>query len=159
VVIFGVDPGSTRVGLAVLDDEEKKWLHVQCLELTTIQENKRFQILAHYMQQIFAAFKPQEVAVEKLIWGRNKNNLLQISECRGIIKLLSYANEASVYEYFPTEIKSLTSGYGRETKNGLMEILQAETGFLFEPLYDDASDAMAAAWVHSLLRAKNVDQN
>jgi len=78
--------------------------------------------------------------------------LLQISECRGVVELVAYKRAIKVFEYFPTEIKSLTTGYGHEEKAGIVRTLQAETGFDLLPLFDDTSDAMAIAWIHVLMR-------
>jgi crossover junction endodeoxyribonuclease RuvC len=126
------------------------------MELTGQAESDRFRTVASYITRLFKAFNPGEVAIEKLIWGKNRNNLLQISEFRGLIKLCAYEHGANIFEYFPTEIKSSLSGYGRESKNELMHMLQLEGNFSFVPLYDDASDAMAVAWIHSVMRNGNV---
>jgi len=48
--------------------------------------------------------------------GQEQNNLLQISECRGVVKLVAYKRAIKVFEYFPTEVKSFTTGYGHEEK-------------------------------------------
>ncbi|HHY43766.1 MAG TPA: crossover junction endodeoxyribonuclease RuvC [Coprothermobacter sp.] len=156
MVVFGVDPGSTRVGLALLDDESRSWLHVQCLELTGLHEDVRYTTIERYVGALCDVFQPKEMAIEKLIWGKNRNNLLQISECRGVVKLVAYKRAIKVFEYFPTEVKSLTTGYGHEGKEGIVRTLGAETGLSILPLFDDTSDAMAVAWVHSLMRHSRV---
>lgn len=153
MVVFGVDPGSTRVGFALLDGESRNWLHVQCLELTGLPEHLRYTTIERYVSALCDVFNPEEMAIEKLIWGKNRNNLLQISECRGVVKLVAYKRAIKVFEYFPTEIKSLTTGYGHEEKAGIVRTLQAETGFDLLPLFDDTSDAMAIAWIHVLMRS------
>jgi len=72
---------------------------------------------------------------------------------------LAIESNVKVFEYFPTEIKSLTTGYGHEEKAGIVRTLQAETGFDLLPLFDDTSDAMAIAWIHVLMRNNRAIEN
>ncbi|NPV88791.1 crossover junction endodeoxyribonuclease RuvC [Coprothermobacteraceae bacterium] len=151
MVIVGVDPGSTRTGVAVFDSSKRKWLHVQSIELSGLEEAVRLVALEDYLRVLFEVFQPEDLAVERLVWGRNHNNLLQIAECRGVVKAVAYRKGMKIYEYYPTQVKAALSGYGQESKSGLLRFIQAETKFDLYPLFDDTSDAMALALVHSMV--------
>ena len=151
MIIVGVDPGSTRTGVAVFDSSDRTWLHVQSIELSGLSESVRLIKLEGYLGILFDVFRPDQLAVERLVWGRNHNNLLQIAECRGVVKALAYRKGMRIFEYYPTQVKASLSGYGQESKSGLLRFIQAETDFKMDPVFDDTSDAMALALVHSMM--------
>jgi len=72
VVVFGVDPGSTRVGFALLDGESRNWLHVQCLELTGLPEHLRYTTIERYVSALCDVFNPKRWLSRSLFGARTE---------------------------------------------------------------------------------------
>lgn len=89
--------------------------------------------------------KPDLLAVEQLLWGRNVRTASGVGQARGVILLAAAQVGLEIREYTPTEIKLAVSGYGGAGKAQVQAMVRATLGLRSIPRPDDAADALAVA--------------
>lgn len=155
--ILGIDPGSLKLGFALIDVKGKK---CEVLESGAyIQESKtsffkRLAGIKNFIDEFICDNGCDfEVSVESLIHVKNVSSLSKLSQARGVILGTLAAAKCDIFEYSPNLIKSSVSGYGHSSKESVEKALK----FLFpkhEFKSDDESDALAVAICHSLYRGE-----
>jgi len=89
--------------------------------------------------------KPQKVAVETLLWSKNKKTALQVAEARGVILLEAARSGVRIYEYNPNEIKLAVTGYGKSDKKQVIDMVEKLVKLKKKKRHDDEYDAIATA--------------
>jgi crossover junction endodeoxyribonuclease RuvC len=154
--ILGIDPGSQRTGVGVIDadDQGKSW-HVfhTTLELT---DNASF---ALRLKQIFDelgaiidAWRPREAAVERVFMARNADSALKLGQARGAAICAVVSKGLDIAEYAPKDIKNAVVGTGGAEKTQIQHMVSLLLG-LGERPQADAADALAVAIAHAHTRA------
>ena len=154
--ILGIDPGSQRTGLGVIDlDDGGRTRHVY---------NGAIQLLANEtfplrLKQIFdevgaviAEYRPHEVAIEKVFMARNPDSALKLGQARGAAICAVVARELAVTEYAAKEIKQAVVGKGGADKKQVQYMVGLLLG-LTDRLQPDAADALAIAITHGHTRS------
>ena len=154
--ILGIDPGSQRTGLGVIDlDEAGRTRHVY---------NGAIQLLANEtfplrLKQIFdevgaviAEYRPHEVAIEKVFMARNPDSALKLGQARGAAICAVVARDLAVTEYAAKEIKQAVVGKGGADKKQVQYMVGLLLG-LSGRLQPDAADALAIAITHGHTRS------
>jgi crossover junction endodeoxyribonuclease RuvC len=88
--ILGIDPGYGRVGIAVINKEKGKdaLVYSECFETDAkLPHYKRLLLIGEKIREMIEKYKPKEMAIETLIWSKNKKTALQVAEARGVILL------------------------------------------------------------------------
>jgi crossover junction endodeoxyribonuclease RuvC len=104
----------------------------------------------------FAEHRPDSVAVERLMWGRNTRSAMDVARASGVILLAAAEAGLEVEEYAPLEVKMSVTGQGNAPKEQVRRALAALVGAAGVPTQPDAADAVAVAVCHlgqSRLRA------
>lgn len=150
--ILGIDPGYGRVGLAIIEKTARgeKLLYSECFETDNkLPHPKRLLLIKEKVGEMIEKYKPQRIAVETLLWSKNKKTALQVAEARGVI--LSEAAEHNIFisEFNPNQIKLAITGYGKSDKKQIIAMI--DRLIKIEPLknkqkrLDDEYDAIACA--------------
>jgi crossover junction endodeoxyribonuclease RuvC len=100
------------------------------------------------MQALLTEFDPDEVAVEKLFFGRNVTTAITVGQARGAILLAAALHALPVAEYTPAEVKQAITGYGNAEKRQVQEMVQRALQLPQIPRPDDAADGVAIALCH-----------
>lgn len=158
--ILGIDPGSLKVGYAVIEvvGRSLKYIFSGTIQFKS-DENffKRLIQLNGEMKTIVDTFKPDEIALESLIYVKNVSSMAKLSQARGaMISSLTDFGAENIFEYSPNLVKSTVSGHGHSSKMGIQKTIKLFFGNDFEFKTSDESDAVAIAICHSLLRGQNV---
>lgn len=169
--ILGIDPGTGRVGWAILE----KGLRVRDLGLRESNpktqdprpKNNTLQLLGYgcletpantplpdrlefiykEVNRLIAKFKPIELAIEELFFVKNVKTGMSVSHARGVVILAAKQNKLKIFEYKPNEIKLSIAGYGHATKDQMRRMLKLHLkGCNIKQ--DDAADAVAVALCH-----------
>ncbi|MCB9149783.1 MAG: crossover junction endodeoxyribonuclease RuvC [Caldilineaceae bacterium] len=93
-------------------------------------------------------FQPDQMAVEKLFFGRNVTTAITVGQARGVILLAAASKGIDVVEYTPAEIKQSIAGYGNADKRQMQEMVQRLLDLPEIPRPDDAADGVAIAVCH-----------
>jgi crossover junction endodeoxyribonuclease RuvC len=154
--ILGIDPGSQRTGVGVIDvDKTGKVSHVhhQAINLLIADDfSLRLKVLLDELENIILKYQPQEVAIEKIFMARNPDSALKLGQARGAAMCAAVLKELPIHEYAAKEIKLAVVGKGGADKvqvQHMMGILLNITG----KIQADAADALAVAVTHAHVRA------
>ena len=148
---LGVDPGTARLGYAVIEEQRGKLrLLVGGVVETakTLAMPQRLLQLFQDLSGIVREFEPTEMAVEELFFAKNTSTVISVGQARGIALLVAAESGLTVHEYKPMHVKQAVHGYGLATKDQVGEMVRVllELPSVLRP--DDASDAAAIAICH-----------
>jgi crossover junction endodeoxyribonuclease RuvC len=148
---LGVDPGTARLGYAVVEEQRGKLALVTCGVVETPAGQPMPERLLHLFKElssIIAEFAPTEVAVEELFFAKNTTTVIAVGQARGVALLIAAEAGLSVFEYKPMLVKQAVHGYGLATKQQVGEMVRVLLGLQSVPKPDDAADAAAIAICH-----------
>jgi len=154
--ILGVDPGSQRTGVGIIDvDQAGRSRHVFHTALNLLgQENfaGRLKQLFDELGAILAEYAPQEAAIERVFMARNPDSALKLGQARGAAICALAQHGLGISEYAAREVKQAVVGTGAGDKAQVQHMV----GLLLEipgRLQADAADALAIALAHAHTRA------
>ena len=151
--VIGVDPGFGRIGVAVLEYTDAS--HVDILFSDCIETNprhaheERIRELSSKFSKIIQDYAPEELAIEKLYFGKNSPTALKVAEARGVILACA---PLQVFEYHPSHIKIALTGYGRAEKSHIKKMIDLILSPTPKTRKDDEYDALAVAYTHTCQR-------
>lgn len=148
---LGVDPGTARLGYAIVEEQHGKLALVTCgcIETPkTLPMPQRLLRLFTELSAIVRAHQPREMAVEELFFAKNTTTVIGVGQARGIALLVAAEAGLSVSEYKPMHVKQAVHGYGLATKEQVGEMVRVLLGLPSVPRPDDAADAAAIAICH-----------
>jgi crossover junction endodeoxyribonuclease RuvC len=146
--ILGIDPGYGRLGIAVIEsnDRKLKLIHSECFETSNkLSHSMRLGFILRKFRKVVIKFKPDKLGIETLIFSKNVKTALKVAEVRGAIIAEAATKGIEISEYHPNSIKIAVTGYGKSEKKQIIfmieKILQLKNKFK----YDDEYDAIAVA--------------
>lgn len=149
--ILGIDPGYAIVGFGVLDYDGVNFCPLSYGAITTEADTpfpQRLKMIHLDMEQLFAKFQPDCVAMEKLYFTNNQKTGINVAQARGVTLLTPAMRGTPIFEYTPLQVKSAVTGYGKAEKMQVMEMTRQILGLSRIPKPDDAADALAVAVCH-----------
>lgn len=150
--IFGIDPGTARVGWAVVDIKTSlpKAIAYGCL--TTPKnfspENRLF-LIYQSLLSLLAKYKPDYLSVEELFFATNAKTAISVGQARGVIILAAAQNKTPVVSYTPLAVKGAICGSGIADKKQVQKMVTKLLRLTEIPKPDDAADAIAIALAHA----------
>jgi len=154
IKILGIDPGSHHLGVGfVLKTGNKlQLLHAETLHAPAKAEFfDRLRILHTALKKLVVAWQPHELAMEDVFSSKNPRSAFQLGVARGVALSTCLESDLPVYEYAPTQVKSVVTGHGRADKSQVQKMVGLILGAKVdvELLGLDASDALAVAICHA----------
>ena len=105
-------------------------------------------------EKLIAKVRPDEIAIESLIYVKNVNSLAKLAQARGaMIASFMKTHPSRVFEYGPNLIKNTVSGFGHADKTSIQQALKLLFGDSLQFVRHDESDALAIALCHALNRS------
>lgn len=154
--IIGIDPGSQRTGVGVIDvDEEGRLRHVFHTALVVMGEASfplRLKRIFVELGEIIGTHQPTECGIERVFMARNPDSALKLGQARGAAICAVVSHGIEVHEYAATEVKQSVVGSGRGDKSQVQHMIGVLLG-VKGPLQADAADALAIAVTHAHTRA------
>jgi crossover junction endodeoxyribonuclease RuvC len=154
--ILGIDPGSQRTGIGIIDADAVGAVHHVFHSALKLLDNETFPLR---LKQIFddvcaiiAEHRPSEVAIERVFMARNPDSALKLGQARGAAICAAVHSGLAITEYAPKEIKQAVVGGGGADKQQVQHMI----GILLNispKLQADAADALAVAITHAHTRA------
>ena len=150
--ILGVDPGTARIGWALITEQSGilNALHFGCI--ITPQEvtaERRLKQLFEEFTAIIRKYKPNVVSVEDLFFATNAKTAIAVGQARGVILLAAALSNLSVASYSPVTIKQTICGSGSAKKAQIGKMVQRIFSLQSIPTPDDTCDALAIAATHA----------
>lgn len=146
--ILGIDPGYGRMGIAVIESEKRNptLVYSECFETDSkLPHSKRLLALGERLAEVIKKYNPGKIAVETLLWSKNKKTALQVAEARGVILFEAAKHGALICEYNPNQIKLAVTGYGKSDKKQIINMVSKLVKLKPRARHDDEYDAIAVA--------------
>ena len=154
--ILGIDPGSQRTGVGIVDiDAAGRTTHVFHTALNLLGNDDfplRLKQIFDELCALIDEHRPDEVAIERVFMARNPDSALKLGQARGAAICAAVHKGLTVTEYAPKEIKQAVVGGGAADKTQIQHMV----GVLLnipQKLQADAADALAVALTHAHTRA------
>lgn len=149
--VWGVDPGLSRCGYAVLEVDGRRARPVALGVLTTPPGDDvphRLAVIAADVAELVRDYPPSDVAVERVLFSVNTSTAIGVAQAAGVVMAQGFAAGAAVAEYSPNEIKQSVTGDGAADKTMVEMMVRRLLGIEHRIRPVDAADAAAVALCH-----------
>ena len=152
VFVWGIDPGLSRCGYAVLDTGRAGGARLVALGVFKTSPDlpvpERLHALQADVRELVADHPPGAVAIERILFSVNVRTAIGVAQAAGIVMVEAIAAGAAVTEYSPNEIKQAVTGDGAADKTQIETMVQRllQIDRPIRPV--DAADAAAIALCH-----------
>jgi len=147
--ILGIDPGLATIGLGLIDTMHAS--DIQVVEWLTIETAAGLPLADRLMEirKDLDAYlddtKPDMVVIERLYFGANTTNGLDVAHARGVILCAIAERGIRMIEASPRQLKSGMTGDGNADKTQMQSMLVQMLKLTEIPKPDDAADGLALA--------------
>lgn len=150
-LILGIDPGLAGTGFALLAEPN---VVLACGTVVTIpgRDGARLLTITNHLRSLLAEHPPAEASIEELFMGRNATSAVGVAQARGAILAVLEECGVPVFEYKPSQVKVILTGYGNADKAQIARMLSAQVRVPEGRLDDHARDAIAIALCHARSR-------
>lgn len=162
MIILGIDPGTTRIGYALLNKKENTEVDLityGCLETKNKKQVERLAGISRLISGLVSQYHPKVLSIEKLFFTKNAKTAFSVSEARGVILNCANSLNLEIFEFTPLEVKVAITGYGKAEKKEIQKMVCRLLNLEKTPQPDDASDAIAigltACYTNQKLSAKS----
>ena len=148
--ILGVDPGSQKTGVGILDARGNRLSYVYhtVIRVGSGHFSERLTALFSGLHGIIEEFQPDVAAMEDVFVSKNITSALKLGQARGALVAACGFHDLHVEPYSPTTIKQSATGFGRADKTQVQHMVN----MLLKPpppLQEDAADALAVCICHA----------
>jgi crossover junction endodeoxyribonuclease RuvC len=147
--ILGVDPGLTRLGVAVIDSargNRVSLVHVEVLRTPPTDDiTHRLVSLQNRLGDLLDRYLPDVVALEQVFAQHNKHSVMGTAQVSGVVIALAGVRGLPVATRTPSEIKAAVTGYGGADKAQVTHMVTRILKLPEAPAPADAADALAIA--------------
>jgi len=152
LIVLGIDPGVATVGFGIISETGGNPKPIRYGVISTpagMRLALRLKQINSDVSELIKAFKPDAIAVEELFFNTNQKTAVAVAHGRAAIILAGEEHGIPMFEYTPLQVKKAVAGYGRATKNQVMEMVKRLLSMEQIPKPDDAADALAIAICHA----------
>jgi crossover junction endodeoxyribonuclease RuvC len=160
VIVVGIDPGTQKVGYAVLKAEPGRVTVVDVGVWRLVRGGSRpalglrLEELFEHATMLFEKWNPRLIGLEKAVAFKSVPAALTLAEARGVVRLAAHTildrAEARMVEISPTRVKRSATGTGTAKKGAVTKLVGLRfpelSGLTSGELPHDAYDAVAIAW-------------
>lgn len=149
--IIGIDPGTARIGWAIVSGTVHTPL-VNAYGLVTTdageKKEKRLDVLFDSITTIIRKYRPDVASIEDLFFAKNAKTAIAVGEARGVIILACAKEKLPVVSYTPLAVKRTITGSGQADKKQVEQMVVRTLRLKSAPKPDDTADACAIALTH-----------
>lgn len=148
--IIAIDPGYERLGIAVLEKNQKEeLLFSECFKTkASLPFFDRLELVGREVARVITEYSPKALSIENLFIETNQKTAMRVAEVRGAILYQARIMGLEIYEYTPLQIKVATTGYGKATKEQVMAMVRRLVQGAESIKQDDEMDAIAIGLTH-----------
>ncbi|MCX7784016.1 MAG: crossover junction endodeoxyribonuclease RuvC [Meiothermus sp.] len=151
MVVLGIDPGITNLGLGVVEQvgKQARMLHGEVVKTTHGEPAPaRVGRLYRAVYQVAATYPPQAIAVEEQFFYRQNELAYKVGWAMGAVFLVADQLAIPVYGYGPPKVKQALVGHGQADKDQVAYMVRAILGLKTLPKPTHLADALAIALTH-----------
>lgn len=151
MTILGVDTSLRSTGYGVLSVEGSR---LRAIDFGNIRNAPKLSLtkclLAIHTKiaELIETHKPDVLAVESVIYGKNAGTMLVLGEARGAVLTAAASAGIPVYEYEPRRMKKAVCGNGLAEKEQIQRMIKVLLNLEALP-QNDAADALGLAVCHA----------
>lgn len=151
-IIFGIDPGTSVTGYAMLQVDGKAMQLLSCgiislKDYASLAE--KYKKLFYHALALIEEFKATEMAIEAPFYGKNIQAMLKLGRAQGISIAAAVAKGLPFCEYLPRSVKQSVTGNGNASKEQVaLMVCELVSRTAHKGLPHDATDALAVAICH-----------
>ena len=151
MTILGIDPGTRKMGYALISLEKGKIALIEAGLIKIKAEELQFQIpqMVEAFDSIFKNHKIDEVAIEDIFYAHNPKTTIKLAQFRGAIMLMLLQQFGQFNEYTALQVKKALTGNGKATKEQVAYMAKMLLNIKKEIKPLDITDAIAVAITHS----------
>lgn len=150
--VMGVDPGLARCGVAVVDGDARRSSFTGHELIRTGADDdtaQRLAVVHHRMTELIATWRPDVLAMERLLFNANASSAMAVAQVVGVVLLAAAHADLVVSHYTPTQVKATVTGHGGADKAQVQYLVTAELRLPTPPPGSpDVADAAAVALCH-----------
>ena len=149
--ILGVDPGTVKMGYALLEinGSQMKSVDIGVIFLDALSDHPtRLLKILERLQSIIITYKPTIMAVEAPFYAKNVQSMLKLGRAQGVAIAVGMDKGLEIFEYSPRKIKQSVTGNGNASKEQVAFLLQSQLKVDLAGQLLDATDALAVAVCH-----------
>lgn len=152
MLILGLDPGSLRFGVGILEKDGRRfaYVHSETIRLKNDDFIARMQELWDRLDKLAADFPVDQAAMEEGFLGKNIRSMSQLSTVRGVAMAALLKRRLPLRLYAPRQVKLALTGYGNADKEQVAKMAVLVLGVQGRKLGLDESDALAVAYCHGV---------
>ena len=153
--IIGIDPGSRRTGVGIIDVRPGYSKHV-CHEVVATFDEAfplRLKDIFDGVSALIKIWSPDECAIETVFLAKNPSSALKLGQARGAAICAAVNANLPVFEYAPRAIKLAVVGTGAAEKTQVQYMVGMLLNLQTTKLQADAADGLAVALTHGQVRA------
>ena len=151
MTILGIDTSLRSTGFGVIAAEGSR---LTCLDCGNIPNRPALPLTACLkaihakVAELIATHRPDVMAIESVIYGKNAGTMLVLGEARGAVLTAAANAGVPVYEYEPRRMKKAICGNGLAEKEQIQRMVKTLLN-LAELPQNDAADALGLAICHA----------
>ncbi|MEK7202133.1 MAG: crossover junction endodeoxyribonuclease RuvC [Patescibacteria group bacterium] len=147
--ILGIDPGSGRLGLGLIEiiGGKPNLIHYDCIVTTpNSPEPQKLSFIYYEMVKRFNEIKPDLIAIEMIFFANNAKTAFAVGQARGVVLLAAQQANIEIVEIAPLRLKKVLLGNGKAKKKDVQNFVRHYFSVdEKKKLGDDAADAVAIA--------------
>ncbi len=148
--ILGIDPGTWRTGVGVIDTQGNRYQMVHAEVVRAPQKSAihhRLRKIHAELVEIIKKFRPEILVMESVFYAKDLYAMVRLGEARACAMLAACELNLEMVEYTPASIKKSVTGNGRATKEQVQNMVKTLLNLRELPI-EDSSDALAIAICH-----------
>lgn len=150
--VLAVDPGLTRCGVGVVEGAPGRRLTMVAVGVirtpTGDPIHERLNNLASQLDEWFAEYRPDAVAVERVFARADVSTIMGTAQASALPMLAAARLELPLALHTPSEVKAAVTGNGRADKAQVTAMITRILQLDAPPKPADAADALALAVCH-----------
>lgn len=150
--VLGIDPGTFKMGVGVVDSEQGELALVYSAVLQPRRTSPLFERLHHlyeHLLRVIGEWKPQVVAIEEPFVARNVRAAQAVGQAQAVAMVAAAHQGLPVCGYSPREVKRAVTDYGGSSKVQVQDMIKVLLRLPDEDRQPaDAADALAVAICH-----------
>jgi len=151
VIVLGVDPGISNLGIGIVSGNSAKADYVYAELVKTSHRQaapKRIAAIFDSLHGAINEYEPEAIAVEAQFFYRQNELAYKVGWAMGAVFLAAAQAGLEVFQYGPMEVKRALVGTGHADKNQVAFMVRALLKMKKTPASSHVADALAIALTH-----------